>query len=44
MSLDGQLRHEKNDIEIEDKVLHDVYLTACKAYNGKRRYYDCFTE
>ena len=29
---------EKNDIEIEDKVLHDVYLTACKAYNGKRRY------
>ena len=29
---------EKNDIEIEDKVLYDVYLTACKAYNGKRRY------
>ena len=29
---------EKNDIEIEDKVLHDVYLTACKEYNGKRRY------
>ena len=29
---------EKNVIEIEDKVLHDVYLTACKAYNGKRRY------
>lgn len=28
----------QQDIEIEDKVLHDVYLAACMAYNGKRRY------
>lgn len=28
----------QNAIEIEDRILNDVYLVACKAYEGKRRY------
>lgn len=28
----------QNAIEIDDKILKDVYLVACKAYEGKRRY------
>ncbi len=28
----------QNAIEIDDRVLNDVYLVACKAYEGKRRY------
>lgn len=27
-----------NSIEIDDRILNDVYLVACKAYEGKRRY------
>lgn len=29
---------EKNEIDIDEKVLRDVYLAACKAYEGKKRY------
>ena len=28
----------QNSIEIDDRILNDVYLVACKAYEGKRRY------
>lgn len=28
----------KNEIGIDEKVLRDVYLAACKAYEGKKRY------
>ena len=28
----------QNAIGIDDKILNDVYLIACKAYEGKRRY------
>lgn len=28
----------QNAIEIDDNILNDVYLVACKAYEGKRRY------
>lgn len=28
----------QNAIEIDDRILNDVYLVACKAYEGKRRY------
>ena len=28
----------QNAIGIDDKILNDVYLVACKAYEGKRRY------
>ena len=28
----------KNEIDIDEKVLRDVYLAACKAYEGKKRY------
>lgn len=28
----------QNTIGIDDKILNDVYLVACKAYEGKRRY------
>lgn len=28
----------QNAIEIDDRILNEVYLTACKAYEGKRRY------
>lgn len=28
----------QNAIEIEDRILNDVYLVACKAYEGKTRY------
>lgn len=28
----------QNAIEMDDRILNDVYLVACKAYEGKRRY------
>lgn len=28
----------QNAIEIDDRILNEVYLIACKAYEGKRRY------
>lgn len=28
----------QNAIEIDDSILNDVYLVACKSYEGKRRY------
>lgn len=28
----------KNAIDIDEKTLKDVYLVACKAYKGKKRY------